>query len=375
MAQWPRAQEATCSGWASVGGREQNRVDHLGGPPPAAAALVDGSGAADPDHLGGAGEVDPRGRLDRFDGAPHPAPVGAVGDGDGGHVLPGQLLQLPFQARLVVLDRQEVVGAAAADPLGRAGLGVHGVCGDQGPVQVHGGEQLGQGGDLVGLVRHSALPHDHSARPARGRQEVGGRVGAGAGPAHGLAVHGDHPAAADGAHARAQPGRHPRVEVVGVHPLEHSADGGLTGQGPPLLQVQGPRSAGSRSATCSRIAPSVRHPARTPTTARHPAAVRQWRTPRLSRGSSTPFRTSLSGWRDRAVVVDDDMAARPPGGEVDSSTTQRPGGAAPHPRQHADNPGHQTTSRRLCRDPAPPTSHSWGRPTCEAPSLFRRHPR
>ena len=173
MAQWPRAQEATCSGWASVGGREQNRVDHLGGPPPAAAALVDGSGAADPDHLGGAGQVDPRGRLDRFDGAPYPAPVGAVGDGDGGHVLPGQLLQLPFQARLVVLDRQEVVGAAGDDPLGGAPLGVHGVCGDQGPVQVQGGEQLGQGGDLVGLVRHSALSHDHSARLVQGRQEVG----------------------------------------------------------------------------------------------------------------------------------------------------------------------------------------------------------
>ena len=116
-----------------------------------------------------------------------------------------------------------------------------GVGGDDRTVQVQGGEQLGQGGDLVGLVRHSALSHDHSARPARGRQEVGGRVVTGAGPAHGLAVHGDHPAAADGAHARAQPGRHPRVEVVGVHPLEHSADGGLTGQGPPLLQVQGPQ--------------------------------------------------------------------------------------------------------------------------------------
>ena len=123
MAQWPRAQEATASGWAWSMGREQNRVDHLGGPPPAAAALVDGSGAADPHHLGGAGEVDPRGRLDRFDGAPHPAPVGAVGDGHGRHVLPGQPLQLPLQAGLVVLDGEHVVGAAGDDPLGRAPLG------------------------------------------------------------------------------------------------------------------------------------------------------------------------------------------------------------------------------------------------------------
>ena len=28
------------------------------------------------------------------------------------------------------------------------------------------------------------------------------------------------------------------------------------------------------------------------------------------------------------------------------------GRAAPHPRQHADNPGHQTTHQRLCRPPA-----------------------
>ena len=93
MAQCPRAQEATSSGGASVMGREQNRVDHLDVLPP-----PDGCGASDPDHLGGAGEVDPGGRLDRFDGAPHPAPVGAVGDGHGRHVLPGQPLQLPLQA-------------------------------------------------------------------------------------------------------------------------------------------------------------------------------------------------------------------------------------------------------------------------------------
>ena len=110
-------------GLGLVHGKGADQVDHLGGPPPAAAALVDGSGAADPDHLGGAGEVDPGGGLDGLDGAPHPAPVGAVGDGDGGHVLPGRPLQLPLQAGLVVLDGEHVVGAAGDDPLGRAPLG------------------------------------------------------------------------------------------------------------------------------------------------------------------------------------------------------------------------------------------------------------
>ena len=80
-----------------------------------------------------------------------------------------------------------------------------GVCGDQGPVQVHGGEQLGQGGDLVGLVGHPPLGQDRAGGLVQGRQEVGGRVGAGAGPAHGLAVHRDHCSSLDGAGARMQP--------------------------------------------------------------------------------------------------------------------------------------------------------------------------
>ena len=81
-------------------GREQTRVDHLDVLP-----ALDGSGAADPHHLGDAGEVDPLGRLHSPDGAPHSPTVGAVGDGDGGHVLPGQPLQLPFQARLACPSR------------------------------------------------------------------------------------------------------------------------------------------------------------------------------------------------------------------------------------------------------------------------------
>ena len=101
-----------------VHGKGADQVDHLDALPP-----PDGSGASDPDHLGGAGQVDPGGRLDGLDGAPHPAPVGAVGDGDGGHVLPGRPLQLPLQAGLVVLDGEHVVGAAGDDPLGRAPLG------------------------------------------------------------------------------------------------------------------------------------------------------------------------------------------------------------------------------------------------------------
>ena len=140
-----------------------------------------------------------------------------------------------------VLDCEYVVGVAAADPLGCAGLGVHGVGGDDRTVQVHGGEQVSQRGDLVGLVGHPPLGQGRAGGLVQGRQEVGGRVGAGAGPAHGLAVHGDHPAAGDGAGAGEEPGGQAGVEARGVQVLEDPPDRRLRRQGPPLLQAQGPQ--------------------------------------------------------------------------------------------------------------------------------------
>ena len=160
------------------------------------------------------------------------------------------------------------------------------------------------------------------------------------------------------AHPGAYPGRYTRVEVARVHPPGHPSDRGLATAGPARPPGPGPPGRpGPRSATCSRIAARVRHPARTPTTARHPAETRGWRTPRRSRGSVTPSRTSFRGWRDRAVVVDDGMAARPPGGEVDSSTAHRhrPGRAAPAPtRRQPRTSDHQPpTLPRPCTPDEP----------------------
>ena len=56
-------------GLGLVHGKGADQVDHLDVLPP-----LDGSGASDPDHLGGAGEVDPGGGLDGLDGAPHRLP-------------------------------------------------------------------------------------------------------------------------------------------------------------------------------------------------------------------------------------------------------------------------------------------------------------
>ena len=119
-----------------------------------------------------------------------------------------------------------------------------GVGGDQGPVQVQGGEWLGQGGDLIGLVGHPPLCHDDSADLVQGRQQVRRRVVCGAGPAHGLTLHRDHCSSLYGAGARMQPRGQEGIEAHGVQILEDPADGGLATAGP--ARPPDPKSAGRR---------------------------------------------------------------------------------------------------------------------------------
>ena len=71
--QCPWIQAAMASGWASVMGREQTRVDHLNMLP-----ALDGPGASELDHLRGPGEVRPGGSLDRLGRTPHPPTVTGV---------------------------------------------------------------------------------------------------------------------------------------------------------------------------------------------------------------------------------------------------------------------------------------------------------
>ena len=61
------------SGWASVMGREQTRVDHLNMLP-----ALDGPGASELDHLRSPGEVHPGGSLNRLGSTPHPPTVTGV---------------------------------------------------------------------------------------------------------------------------------------------------------------------------------------------------------------------------------------------------------------------------------------------------------
>ena len=145
-----------------------------------------------------------------------------------------------------------------------------GVGGDQGPVQVQGGEQLGQGRDLIGLVGHPPLCHDDSADLVQGRQQVRGRVVRGAGPAHGLT----------------RPPRSPcgrRWRRCACRAMRSGGRRGPRGPGParpcgwwtcdggarPASRPEERRSSASRSVACSQIAIRLPQPARIPVTARH----------------------------------------------------------------------------------------------------------
>jgi len=65
--------------------------------------------------------------------------------------------QFGVQARLVVLDREQVVAALVQDRLSQGGLGLQGVGGDDPAAQGQRGQEVLGHGDLVGLVVHAHL--------------------------------------------------------------------------------------------------------------------------------------------------------------------------------------------------------------------------
>ena len=149
-----------------------------------------------------------------------------------------------------------------------------GVGGDDRTAGVQGGEQLGQGRDLVGLVRHSALSHDHAARPARGRQEVGAGLSSVRAPRM----------VSSSTAITLRPAMAPvRVHNQEVRRASRPAGSrsfrtlrmvDSLGGARPSSRPRAPRSAGARSAACSHIAVRLRHPASIPVTARHRTETR-----------------------------------------------------------------------------------------------------
>ena len=87
-------------------------------------------------------EVHPGGDLDGLNGASHSPPVSGVDPRGGQDVLPRQDRESGVQGLLVAQRREKVVATPLSDPLGGIDLGMHGVGGDHGPVQVEGLEQV-----------------------------------------------------------------------------------------------------------------------------------------------------------------------------------------------------------------------------------------
>ncbi len=94
---------------------------------------------------------------------------------------------------LVFLHRQNVVGVSCHDLLRDRPLAAHGVDGHHSPAQFQRGEQLGNGGDLVGFVVHLALRQHQVVGAGPGRNHMHQRLLACfARAAQGLAVDGHH---------------------------------------------------------------------------------------------------------------------------------------------------------------------------------------
>jgi hypothetical protein len=80
------------------------------------------------------------------------------------------VLDIGFERRSIALEGQQVIGLVGDDPVSDLDLAAHGVDADQGALELLGlgemVEQIGDGGDLVGLFRHAQL---RRCQPRRGR--------------------------------------------------------------------------------------------------------------------------------------------------------------------------------------------------------------
>ena len=116
-----------------------------------------------------------------------------IGGGVGRPLVAGLRLveeqpDLVGQARLVVLQRQQVVGTLGADRRGDAALAAHGVDGDQGAGQLQPLQQQRYGDDFIAFDGGGLLPQHQSLAAGPGRDDMQ-RVGVHAmGTARGLAV-------------------------------------------------------------------------------------------------------------------------------------------------------------------------------------------
>ena len=111
-----------------------------------------------------------------------------------GFLLGGEQFDILAQGALIAFERQHVIGLHGEDFLGDVALAADRVDGDDGALDRQQVEQLGDGDDLVRLVRHLDLAEHQALMRGKGRHHMDRRLGAllPAGAAQRLAVDGDH---------------------------------------------------------------------------------------------------------------------------------------------------------------------------------------
>ena len=82
------------------------------------------------------------------------------------------------QRALVALQGEDVIGLLVEDLLGDVALAAHRVDGDDGALDRHHVEQLRDGDDLVGFLRHLDLPEHEALARREGGDHVDGRLAA-----------------------------------------------------------------------------------------------------------------------------------------------------------------------------------------------------
>ena len=130
---------------------------------------------------------------------------------------------LGMQGRLVVLDRQQVVGLGLKGRLGDGGVAAHGVNRDQGPSEIQTLHQGRDGGDLVRLLLGCLLSQYQSAGGGEGRDQMQGLVASLAvmAAARGFAI--DRHQLELVRPALCDPGRETVHEQRGINPVHHCA--------------------------------------------------------------------------------------------------------------------------------------------------------
>ncbi|CAM3901610.1 hypothetical protein POHY109586_24440 [Polaromonas hydrogenivorans] len=143
----------------------------------------------------------------------------------------------PVQVAVVALEVEHVVRFTVHDGFGDGLLTPHGVNGDDAALDAQQLEQLGNGGDFVGLFVRLHLPQQHAGLARPGAHDMQRRLSAMARAAHALAINGHH--ALDLAGNALQPVDAYFLQRLRVNELEHPAKRVVRGNAIGQLQKRG----------------------------------------------------------------------------------------------------------------------------------------